>query len=128
MPQATVAAFGVILAAVYMLSVVQKVFFGPLTNPKNENLSDLNVRETIGLAPLVALIFVIGLFPNLFLDRMHESVAGALDHYLDGRVQYQEHADEGEPVLRALRGGPLEKGYPEAPEKTAVALNREVQP
>ena len=47
-----------------MLSVVQKMFFGPLTNPKNKHLPDLNARETLALAPLVALIFVIGFFPN----------------------------------------------------------------
>ena len=41
--------------AVYMLSVTQKMFFGPLTNPKNKRLSDLTVRETLALAPLVAL-------------------------------------------------------------------------
>lgn len=68
------AAFGVILAAVYMLSVVQKMFFGPLTNPKNKHLSDISGREVVALAPLVAMIFVIGLFPNVFLDRMRDAV------------------------------------------------------
>src|SRR5438034_11062566 len=43
--QAAVAAFGVILAAVYMLHVVQKMFFGPIDNHKNETLSDVNTRE-----------------------------------------------------------------------------------
>jgi NADH-quinone oxidoreductase subunit M len=75
------AALGVILAAVYMLSVVQKIFFGPLTHPKNKKLSDLTARETLALAPLVAMIFVIGLFPSLFLDRMKESVALAHDQF-----------------------------------------------
>jgi NADH-quinone oxidoreductase subunit M len=68
------AAAGVILAAVYMLGVVQKMFFGPLTNPKNKHLPDLTVRETLTLAPLVLFIFVIGLFPSIFLDRMKESI------------------------------------------------------
>jgi NADH-quinone oxidoreductase subunit M len=68
------AAAGVILAAVYMLGVVQKMFFGPLTNPKNQHLPDLTRRETLALAPLVAMIFVIGLFPGVFLDRMKDSV------------------------------------------------------
>ncbi len=56
--QAVAAAFGVILAAVYMLSMVQKVFFGPLSNPKNRGLEDLNTRETLALAPLVIMIFL----------------------------------------------------------------------
>jgi NADH-quinone oxidoreductase subunit M len=72
--EAVGAAAGVILAAVYMLSVVQKVFFGPLTNPKNKKLQDITPRETVALAPLVLMIFVIGLFPGLFLDRMRPAV------------------------------------------------------
>ncbi|MBK8256015.1 MAG: NADH-quinone oxidoreductase subunit M [Polyangiaceae bacterium] len=68
------AAAGVILAAVYMLGVVEKVFFGPLSNPKNKHLPDLTVRESLALAPLVLMIFVIGFAPNLFLDRMKASV------------------------------------------------------
>jgi NADH-quinone oxidoreductase subunit M len=114
-PQAAVAAFGVILAAVYMLSVVQKVFFGPLDNPKNQHLEDLNPRETIALAPLAALVFVLGLFPSLFLDRMQDSVAGVLDSYVQGRVAYEQHAEATEHVLKDRRNGPLEKGYPKSP-------------
>jgi len=68
------AAAGVILAAVYMLSVVQKMFFGPLKNPKNKHLPDMTVRETLAVAPFVVMIFVIGFFPGIFLDRMKESV------------------------------------------------------
>jgi NADH-quinone oxidoreductase subunit M len=75
------AAAGVILAAVYMLGVVQKVFFGPLTNPKNKHLPDLTVRETVAIAPLVAMIFVIGFFPNVFLDRMKASVDLAYEQF-----------------------------------------------
>ena len=69
------AALGVILAAVYMLSVVQKVFFGPLKNAKNKLLTDISPRETLALAPLVIMMFVIGLFPGAFLDRIKQSVA-----------------------------------------------------
>ncbi|MBI4706013.1 MAG: NADH-quinone oxidoreductase subunit M [Deltaproteobacteria bacterium] len=72
--QAVVAATGVILAAIYMLGVVQKMFFGPLGNKKNETLNDLTAREGLALAPLVALVFVIGWFPSLLLDRMKDSV------------------------------------------------------
>ncbi len=123
--QAAVAAFGVILAAVYMLHVVQKMFFGPIDNPKNEHLEDLNPRETFALAPLIALVFVIGLFPSLFLSRMTDSVTGILDRFVAGRVEYEQHAGEDTLKLRARRGGPLEQGYPEAPtdHKDTVAAN-----
>jgi len=77
------AAAGVILAAVYMLYVVQKMFFGPLSNPKNKRLPDLTPRESLALAPFVLMIFVIGFFPSIFLDRMKESV---LLHYNQFKV------------------------------------------
>ncbi len=77
------AALGVILAAVYMLHVVQKVFFGPLSNPKNKHLKDISPRETLALAPLVALVFIIGFFPNLFLEPMKASINLANQQYRD---------------------------------------------
>ncbi len=75
------AAAGVILAAVYMLGMVQKVFFGPLTNPKNKILPDLTRRESLALAPLVLMIFGIGFFPNVFLDRMKDGVSAHLTQF-----------------------------------------------
>jgi NADH-quinone oxidoreductase subunit M len=131
--QAAVAAFGVILAAVYMLSMVQKVFFGPLDNPKNEHLSDVNARETVALAPLLVLVFAVGLFPNVLLSRMHDSVVGAVGRYVEGRIAYQDHRGASDTVLKARKGGPTEVGYPEpdkAPEAEAptVAARTEEAP
>jgi NADH-quinone oxidoreductase subunit M len=133
--QAAVAAFGVILAAVYMLSVVQKVFFGPLDNPKNAHLKDLNVRETVALAPLLVLVFAVGLFPNILLSRMHDSVAGVVGQYVAGRVAYQDHRGAADTVLKPRLGGPIEAGYPEPagkdkPEEEApsVAVRAEEMP
>jgi NADH-quinone oxidoreductase subunit M len=63
---AAIAPRGVILGAIYMLDVTQKVFFGPNRNPKNAHLPDLSPREWAGLLPLVAMIFALGLFPNYF--------------------------------------------------------------
>ena len=63
-----VAATGVILGAVYMLVLVERVFFGPMNNPKNAKLPDLSVREWVVLAPLLILIGVMGLVPQPFLD------------------------------------------------------------
>jgi NADH-quinone oxidoreductase subunit M len=71
---ATVAATGVILAAIYMLHAVLKMFWGPLTNPENEGLADLSRREGLVLFPLVVLIFWIGLFPNRMLRDMKPAV------------------------------------------------------
>jgi len=117
--QAGLASAGVILAAVYMLSMVQRVFFGPLSNPKNKRLTDMNVRETVAMAPLLALIFVIGLFPNLFLSRMGDGVSAVLERYQDSRKSYLEMGDSQTARLSDRHGGSLEQGYPEGPVKPA---------
>jgi NADH-quinone oxidoreductase subunit M len=73
---AILASLGVILAAWYLLVAFRKIAQGPLTNPANDsrNLPDLKVGEIAMLLPLVLLFFVIGLFPNLFLDKINPSV------------------------------------------------------
>ena len=55
-----VASLGVILAAAYILWMVQRVFYGEVTNPKNENLPDLSLREWVVVAPLVGLALFMG--------------------------------------------------------------------
>jgi NADH-quinone oxidoreductase subunit M len=117
--QAGLAAAGVILAAVYMLSVVERMFFGPLSNPKNKRLLDINPRETMALAPLIALVFVIGLFPNLFLNRMSDGVSAVLDRYVSARRAFI-NADPDSASLLPRRGGALERGYPENPKTGPV--------
>ncbi|HEY4058030.1 MAG TPA: NADH-quinone oxidoreductase subunit M [Kofleriaceae bacterium] len=64
------AATGVILGAVYLLYMFQKVFFGKLDKEKNGGLKDLSARELTTFIPLVILIFVLGLFPRPILQVM----------------------------------------------------------
>jgi NADH-quinone oxidoreductase subunit M len=71
---AAVAGLGVILGAVYMLWMVQRVFFGPCKKPENQKLKDLTLREAVVLIPLILVIFLIGLFPNLFLSKVERSI------------------------------------------------------
>jgi NADH-quinone oxidoreductase subunit M len=68
------AATGVIWAAVYMLWMLQRVVFGPVTNPENEGLFDLNRRELGLLLPLLFLMLFMGVYPRVFLDRSQASV------------------------------------------------------
>jgi len=66
---AALAAVGVILSAVYMLWMFQRVVFGPVTHVENENLKDLSWRERLVFVPLLILIFWMGVAPQPFIDR-----------------------------------------------------------
>jgi NADH-quinone oxidoreductase subunit M len=73
-----VAATGVILGAVYLLWMFQRVMFGPITQEKNRGLPDLSMREFWTLAPVVLLIIWIGVYPNLFLRKLDTPVSELL--------------------------------------------------
>ncbi|MGC1455945.1 MAG: NADH-quinone oxidoreductase subunit M [Nitrospirota bacterium] len=79
-PYAVVASLGIILGAGYMLWLYQRVAFGKITNPHNEHLADMNTREIVAALPLVALVFIVGLYPNAAFGVMHVSVANLLQH------------------------------------------------
>jgi len=76
---AVIAASGVIIAAVYMLWMYQRVMFGKVTDPANQGLKDLNLRERLILIPLVVTIFWIGFYPKPFLSKMEASVKSLLE-------------------------------------------------
>jgi len=65
---------GVILAAVYMLWMFQRVMFGELSNPANQKLKDLSAREVALMLPLLLFVFWIGVYPNTFFDKMNPAV------------------------------------------------------
>jgi NADH-quinone oxidoreductase subunit M len=71
---ATFAASGVILAAIYLLWLVQKVFFGPITNEENRNIPDIAWNEIAAMIPLIVFMVWIGVHPNTFLKKMEPSV------------------------------------------------------
>jgi NADH-quinone oxidoreductase subunit M len=68
------AAPGVVLAAAYLLWLYQRVFFGTVTNPKNEKLHDLTPREILTFAPLIIMAFWIGLYPKPFFQILEQPV------------------------------------------------------
>ncbi len=87
---AAVAGFGVVLGAITMLWLVQRFLFGPLANPKNEGLVDLSAREMLVLAPVLAMILVLGVAPGIILKKSEASLAAIL------RVSAMARAEAGE--------------------------------
>jgi NADH-quinone oxidoreductase subunit M len=71
---AGISALGVILAAIYMLFMFQKLFLGPLDKDENRTLKDINWREILTLVPLLVFIFWIGLYPKPFFAIMGPAV------------------------------------------------------
>ena len=77
---AIIGAIGIILAAAYMLWMYQRMFFGKLVHSQNENLRDLNLRETMILIPIILLVFWIGIYPKPILTRMETSVQTLIEN------------------------------------------------
>ncbi|MBJ31870.1 MAG: NADH-quinone oxidoreductase subunit M [Acidimicrobiaceae bacterium] len=83
---AVVAAGGVILAALYLLWAYQRVFHGPAEGD-NATMADLNLREGLVLAPLLALIVFMGVYPKPVIERMEPAVdalVAHVEHHVDG--------------------------------------------
>lgn len=78
---------GIVLAAAYMLWLLQRIALGPQSARWGDALPDLGRREVLTLAPLAALVFAIGVYPELLLDVLDASVAGVVEH-LEGLVAH----------------------------------------
>ena len=112
--QAVGAALGVIIAALYMLSAVQKMFFGPITREENKRVSDINARELLAVAPLIIAIFLIGFAPNILLSGMRDAVSRTISD-MNSRV-------EASPAPGYYRGPiKLVARRPDAPKAFAAA-------
>jgi NADH-quinone oxidoreductase subunit M len=71
---AIIATFGIVLAALYILIPAQRALHGP-TTPGNENLKDLNLREKVAIAPVIAIIVVLGFYPSPLLNIINPAAA-----------------------------------------------------
>jgi len=96
-----VAASGVILSAVYMLWMFQRVNYGAVTNPKNEGMPDLDTREKWVLWPAIAMAVFMGVAPWVFLEPMTPAV-----------TRIVERMAEAEParIVRAAGTGRVSAG------------------
>jgi NADH-quinone oxidoreductase subunit M len=85
-----VAASGVVLGAIYMLWMLQRVFFGDITHAVNEKLKDLNAREVAVFAPIIGLIIFMGVYPKPFLSRMEPAVDRFIEQVTEKRMALHE--------------------------------------
>ena len=84
-PVATaLATTGVIVAAAYLLTALQRVIYNPLAKHENEKLTDLTPREIVVLVPLVACILWIGIYPKPILQRMEPAARALIEQVKPG--------------------------------------------
>ena len=138
-----IAATGVILSAVYMLWMFQRVNYGPLTNPKNRGLRDLSVREWAVIAPICAMAVIMGVVPNVFLKPMEPAVAKTIRHVVPANTMRntenqapglgpratgltpQASVEQASPPRPQDSGSPLNSLAPQAPRPEPRAVSGE---
>ncbi len=100
---AVIGTSGVILSAVYLLWMLQRVLFGETDKPANEKLEDLDVREKAALVPLVVMAIVMGIAPMIFLRATQASVN-------QGERRNRRKSSEGIKVGKRLGEGVFRRG------------------
>jgi NADH-quinone oxidoreductase subunit M len=101
---------GVVLGAVYLTWMYQRVIFGPITHDENRTLVDLSAREIALFVPIVILVFFMGIYPKPLLSRMEPSIRAILAQV--------ERTDRGKPRRErapVLRGQPMTEARVEVP-------------
>jgi NADH-quinone oxidoreductase subunit M len=111
---ALAASLGVLLGAIYMLTLCRRVLFGPLDNPENQELKDLTPREFAYLVPLAVLAIVMGIFPNVFLDKVRPSIEYLSANYKNYRLVADscDSHDQGHDEQCTHHGDQVDKGLP----------------
>jgi NADH-quinone oxidoreductase subunit M len=109
-PLAAVAALGVILGAVYMLYLFQKVMLGPLSNARNRELKDLSWRERVVFLPMLLMAFWLGMHPSTFLSDIDPAVARTVAAF---KTKYDAAYESAAPRLLPKPGESADKGAKE---------------
>jgi hypothetical protein len=113
-----VAASGVVLGAAYMLWMYERVMFGEVTNERNLTMKDMTPRELVVMLPLIALAFMMGVYPKPFFDVMHSSVAQTLSRIPATALAASGH----EPGMHhGAQPRPIEIAQPAPPEAAKPA-------
>ena len=113
---AAIAASGMILGAVYMLWMYQRVFFGKVTNAANMEMKDIGVREKWLLAPILVLMLWIGVYSAPFLQRMDASLK-----LVQQRI-HDAHAPAGGYRVELPRALPLDSWHRAVPAQHPAAV------
>ena len=83
----SLAAVGVVLAAIYLLWSYQRMAFGPIRDEDHRHLPDVNLREVMVLAPVLALLLFFGVYPKILTDRIDPTTAAVVERVApQGRV------------------------------------------
>ena len=109
-----IALIGVVLGAVYMLTLYMKTMFGEIDTAKNGNLTDVSRIELMTFIPLLIMVFWMGLFPQPFLDRMQPSIKS----YLEGVNQRKV----------ALQDSERQSGADSEPQKAEFNMHAQLDP
>ena len=111
---------GVILAAMYLLHMVYRTFFGELTDEANAEMADLNGRELLLMAPLVVLMFVMGFFPNPFLRQTEPTTEFLLNTIEEKRAAALEQAEAPDPTAEVPAAPPETEEVTVDPEALSI--------
>jgi NADH-quinone oxidoreductase subunit M len=106
---AAVAGTGVILSAVYMLWMFQRVNYGELTNEKNRGLPDLSPREWAMVVPTIAMCIFMGVAPNVFLKPMAPAIERLIDRVHNNTAAAPVTAGDAGPERPGLQKSGLQK-------------------
>jgi len=86
---AIIASVGIVLSAVYLLWLYQRVMLGPILKEENKNLKDLSKLEYLSLIPILVFIFWIGVYPNTFLKISEASVKKLVENFESAKSRIQ---------------------------------------
>ncbi len=109
MPTAILGTTGIVLGAVYMLRMYQRVIFGEIKHHENNALRDLNIREILTLVPIIILILWIGLYPKPFLKLTSASTTHLLEVVKNKHLKLMTHREAS--VLREQADSDLNLFY-----------------
>lgn len=89
------ACFGMVISAIYMLGMYMRVFFGNIKTQQISEMKDLTKREIIYIFPLIILMIVMGLFPNIFIKIIKPSVLEFQNQYIETALDVEERSTNG---------------------------------